>query len=76
MDETNLNEPTTMTVYRRADGERIWGEYAYVHDLEFFENEDEPVKLIKELWILGGRRRYTYRPPHLHDDEEYGDPVG
>jgi len=32
---------TEMTCYRMADGSLIWGEYATVEDIEFFEGDSE-----------------------------------
>lgn len=53
----------TMTTYKRYDGELIAGEYGWVADVEFFEDDDEPTKVVKEVWklqstevvVVGGR---------------------
>lgn len=59
----------TMTTYKRADGELIWGDYAHVSDLEFFEEErydQAGVKIVKEVWV-----RSEVEEIHLHPDECY-----
>jgi len=38
-----------MTTYRRADGEPI-GDYSWVTELDFFDEEDERTELIVEVW--------------------------
>ena len=40
----------TMTTYRRADGELIGGEYAFVTELEWFETDDDLTELVEERW--------------------------
>jgi hypothetical protein len=57
----DLNNPSTLIVYRRADGELILGQ-EFVTDLAYFAERLQPIELIKELWILGARRKYTYTP--------------
>lgn len=47
-----VDEVRTMTTYRRADGGDVIDEYAFVTGLEWFENDDEPTELIKEVWVL------------------------
>lgn len=62
-----VDPPETMTTYKRADGEMIWGEYAHVGDLEFFEDEardQEGVKIIKEVWTLDESEEI-----HLHPED-------
>ena len=63
-----MTEPTTRTTYRRADGELIWGEYSYVHDLEFFEDEQhcDGVDLIKEVWVLQETTPFNLHPDECH----------
>ncbi len=46
-----LNQPT-LTTYERADGEPIAGEFDFVTQLEWFEDDDEPTELIKRTWHL------------------------
>lgn len=47
-----------MTTYRRVDGEGIWGEFGWVTDLEFFEDCDEPLKVLEEVWELRSTRTF------------------
>jgi len=54
---------TEMTCYRMADGSLIWGEYATVEDIEFFEGDSEPTELVVEKWTLASRETVTYHPP-------------
>jgi hypothetical protein len=58
----DLNNPSTLLVYRRADGQLIEGQHEFVTNLDLFEGYKQPVELIKELWMLGGRRKMTYTP--------------
>ena len=55
-------ECPTMTIYRRADGEPIYGEYDFVTQTEWFEDIDEPVELIMEDWSLTGSKLVTLYP--------------
>ena len=41
----------TMTTYRRADGELIAGDFEFVMQLDWFEDDYEPTDLIKETWV-------------------------
>lgn len=62
-----MADTVTMTTYKRADGELIWGDYAHVGDLEFFEDETftmEGVKIVREVWT-----RTEVEEIHLHPDE-------
>lgn len=56
--------------YRRADNELICGEFDYVEQLEYFENDDEPTKLIKETWLLVKSEVFTVRPTGWSEDED------
>lgn len=42
----------TLTTYRRADGETIYGEYDWAVDPKFFDEDLEPIEVIKETWRL------------------------
>lgn len=62
-----VDPPATMTTYKRADGEAVYGEYEWVADLEFFEDEagyQEGVRVIKEVWV-----RSEVEEIHLHPEE-------
>ena len=57
----------TMTTYKRADDELVYGEYGWVTDLEYFEEErydQAGVKIIKEAWV-----RTEVEEIHLHPDD-------
>ncbi len=63
----------TMTTYKRADGECV-GDYGWVTDLEFFEDDWEPSQLIKEVWVRQSVEEITnvpigWKPPEDDDDE-------
>ena len=40
------------TTYRLADGEPIYGEYAWVDDSSYFDDMGEAVEVIVETWQL------------------------
>lgn len=46
----------TMTTYKRADGELIGGEFGWVADPEYFEDDDEPTQIVEEVWALQSTR--------------------
>jgi hypothetical protein len=58
----------TMTLYRRQDGEDIAGEYSVVGELEYFESDDEPTDLFKELWLKLTTEEIHYVPPGIVDE--------
>lgn len=63
------DKPVTMTTFKRADGEMIYGEYGWVADLEYFEEErydQTGVKIVKEVWV-----RTEVEEIHLHPPECY-----
>ena len=47
-----MAELKTMTTFRRADGELIWGEYRFVGEEEFFDNDFPHTEVVKETWVL------------------------
>lgn len=50
-----LAKRTEMTTYRHADGSYVGDEYGHVGELEFWDDYDEPVKVIGERWVLAER---------------------
>ena len=50
-----LEKRGEMVTYRNADGSYVGGEYAHVGELDFWNDCDEPVKVIGEKWVLVGR---------------------
>lgn len=73
----------TWTTYRMEDGSSICGEYAWVENEEFFEDIDEPVRVVKETWVLQSTEVVTFDPfwwdedefDSWYDDEEKRRPV-
>lgn len=64
---TRRQAEVTMTTYRRADGELIYGEYGWVADIEYFDDQRldmEGVKIVREVWA-----RTEVEEIHLHPDE-------
>jgi hypothetical protein len=57
-----------MTTYRRADGEMI-GDFAWVNDREFFDEEDEPIDLIEEHWVKVKEIKLRKYPRHYLCEE-------
>lgn len=62
----------TMTTYKRVDGEPVAGEYGWVVDFEFFDDErqyaDEPFDVVREVWTLSEAEVITVKPTHWVDD--------
>lgn len=50
------------TTYKIADGSLVWGEYEWVGELQFFEEVDEPVTLLKETWVCVSREQIVVGP--------------
>jgi hypothetical protein len=46
-----------LTTYKRADGEPI-GDFSWVSDIEYFEDLDEPVEVIKQVWGLRTEQQF------------------
>lgn len=54
---------TPFVTYRNADREPICGEYSFVTDLDYwFDDIDEPVELVEEVWDLRVRRTFWQVP--------------
>lgn len=47
---------STMTTYRYANGEPVWGDYAHVGDLDYFDDDDPGSEIVEEVWTLVSRR--------------------
>lgn len=54
------------TTYRHANGELVYGEYATVGDLDYFDDEDPGVQIIEEVWVLERRRIGTVHDQLCH----------
>lgn len=63
-----MSEKTWIT-YRMEDGSPIFGEYAWVTQEEFFDDVDEPTRVIKETWTLAESEVVTFNP--IYWDDEY-----
>lgn len=55
-----------MTTYRLADGELIAGEFGWVAETEWFDDGDDPVELVREVWQRVKVDRLTYLPTSYH----------
>src|SRR5688500_2079982 len=55
-------EPSFTTTYRRADGDLIQGDYGWVAHIEFFEDLDAPVDIVKETWERTSVETITLKP--------------
>lgn len=40
-----------MTTYSDPDGDLVMGEFAFVTELEWFENDDDPTPLRRQRWV-------------------------
>lgn len=58
----DTDQAVIKTTYKRADGDLICGEFSYVEDLEYFEDDDEPTELVEEVWVRQSVRMFTQRP--------------
>lgn len=54
-----------MTTYKRADGELISGEYGWVGDIEYFDDDEHytPVEIVEEVWERTASRTFWRFPP-------------
>lgn len=60
----------TAYVYRMADGDLIYGEFSFVTDLEWWDERDREVKLVRQRWMLVDAEEITLPDPHpLVEDE-------
>lgn len=70
-----LREGRKWETFRMADGTQVMGEYAWVGDVEFFEDmeydADEPFDVIKETWKLLDTEtlHFAEREPDEDDDD-------
>lgn len=59
-----MTDATTMTTYKRADGEMIAGEYGWVTEMESVaaeaEDAEESIEFVEEVWTLQSRRTFIF----------------
>lgn len=55
---TMMADDRTMTTYKRADGEPIFGEYIFMIDDEWASDGD-PVVVTEQVWVLKAQRDYV-----------------
>ena len=67
-----LPPPSFETTIKRADGETI-GDYGWVTDSEYFDDDDDPVELIEETWVRSSVRTYWHLPSRLYECTKAGD---
>jgi hypothetical protein len=63
------NADALFVTYKQADGQPVDGEYAWVTDLEYFADVDQPTDVVKETWTLVSRETLTVKPPFWDDDD-------
>lgn len=56
-----VSKPSITTTYKRVDGEEI-GDYGWVSELDWFEDDDAPIELVEEHWERTGVRRFWHLP--------------
>lgn len=71
MTTLTADEAHTMTTYRMADGDLVSGEFGWVANTEYFEDTEEPVELIKEVWVLQVAEDLTIFPTHWVTDHAW-----
>lgn len=60
-----------LVTYRRADGELIDGEFAWVTSSELLDSLLDPTEVIMETWVLQKVETYTTEPnPFGYYEEE------
>jgi hypothetical protein len=57
---------TKMTTYKRADGELICGEYGWIGELDHLDDDEMPVELVEEVWVLAATRTFWQFPTRLY----------
>ena len=53
------------TTYRRADGEDICGEYAWMDSPDIFDDLDDATEVVVETWVLASREMRRMGPLDL-----------
>lgn len=59
--------PSFSRTYKRVDLEQISDEWGWVTDLEFFEDDEDPVELIEEVWVRQSVRTFWHLPTEMYD---------
>lgn len=57
-----MSAEAEFTTYRMANGEHVFDEFAFVTNLEWLTDTEEPVTLIKETWTLRDREEIVVMP--------------
>jgi len=60
----------TWTTYCRADGEMIYGDYSFVTELEWFEEDYEPTSLVQQTWQLVETTQITVNESVIDDEDD------
>ena len=55
--------------YEMADGSMVFGEYQWVTDLDFFDDREEEVRLIKRTYQLVSEEEVVLPDPYPIEDE-------
>lgn len=61
-----MKSANAMTMYRTVNGDPI-GDFAWVTDLEYFDDEDGPVEVVEEVWQLVSAGTRWIMPTTLYD---------
>ena len=51
-----------LVTYKMADGDLVNDEFGWVTDTDFFDDVDEPIDLVKEVWVRVSVEDYTHHP--------------
>jgi hypothetical protein len=54
-------KPSISVTYRRVDGDDI-ADHGWVSDLDWFDEDEEPVELVEEKWTRTTVRTFTHFP--------------
>lgn len=58
---TTEPKPTLDVTYRRADGEPI-DDFAWVTDIEYLDEQEDPILVVEERWTRVNVRTYWHTP--------------
>jgi len=57
-------------VYAMEDGSLVYGEFSFVTDLEFFDDRDYEIRLVKRVYALVSEETIVLEDPYPIEDEE------
>ena len=65
--------PKPFVTYQNADGSQIYGEYSFVTELDWFDDREEEIRLVKRSYIPYAEEEVVLEDPYPPDDEVEGD---